>query len=521
MTDRPNAHDHRSPAEEDGATPAPDDARRLRRHLDAAVAAPVPDAWEQIRARSEDGATAVRLDRHAAPRHLSHRMLVAAAAVLVVVVGAVAVLATRGNDDSGRDRVQTPAEGPTGFYIPGDLPDDWQLRDVSATHMDQPLPCPCTITTFRGEGGSYGTIESAATGADVWMTGPERLGWADGTYDPGLPNDPSATRAAAWTIATEADGAGTRVLLSGGLDEATFLALAERWGDRPGAEPAALAGYAVTDTRTIEAPVRKVSSVRWTFERPGTQQRIGVSLTSEPFAGLGHGERVTLPGNGLEAFVATAGATVSVAATWPGHAGLFVRNVDASEAEPDAEPAAGHVPVSQETIEAVLGSFRPVDRTEWGAYVADRVPIEPGAPSLATESIDDWLRTGPPTIIRGTEEGDESSLLTVLEPEPATAPFGTSVEVTVGVVNDTGRVLRVRGCLNGAASLWLVDAEGRDRSGSNRSVSCSGEMWDAEPGERREIALSASLKDVKPGRYTAIVILSDVDVILRVPVTVT
>lgn len=509
MTDRPDDLDPSSTSGE---------ARRLRRHLDTAVAAPVPDAWDRIRARVEDGSTVVRLDRPN-ERRLSGRVLLGAAAAILVVAGVVAAIATRG-DGPGPGRVHTAPDGPTGFYVPGDLPEGWRVRDIGITAIDQPARCPCTIRRFRyHDGGSVTAVASDVSSPELWLPDADERSLADigGRYDDGgLAPGARGPRTAVWPARFsygEIDG--IHVLTSSDLDEQTLFTIARDWARQPGDRPPLNAD--LESTHRIDHPIATQVTAVWTFERPGTPQRIRVWLSPEgPTASQGRDE-VRVLGNGMPARVDQQGQRVRLSARRPGGAEIAADNFDTADAGPGADP----VPAPPDVVEAVLGTFRPVGAATWAAHLTDGPPLVGDPRPATTATIGDWNVAGRPMITAGSDDGDESGLLTVRPPGPRTGPSGNVVGIPIKVTNETGRDLTVRACLNTSATISLRDSSGSLRGGSTITDDCGGGPRTATPGEDLTVALSVDLRDVRPGRYTAIVTLSDLDVILRVPVTVT
>jgi len=112
---------------------------RLRAALAAAASAPVAPAWDTIRSRvlDDDESLGAPLHRTATPIPSRRAALLAAAAVLLVIVAGV-VVASR-PDDAPTQRAGTV--GPSGWFVPVDLPEGWSVTAVTAVRSDGPR-CP-------------------------------------------------------------------------------------------------------------------------------------------------------------------------------------------------------------------------------------------------------------------------------------------------------------------------------------------------------------------------------------------
>lgn len=106
-------------------------------------------------------------------RPLPGRLLVAVAALLLVAVGMVGLgMKLVGSDGADHHPDGGEAEGPTGFYIPGDLPPDWKVLGVGEFYSEAGfsgtspfIACPCSFTEVdQRQSDRYATIESVGGG---------------------------------------------------------------------------------------------------------------------------------------------------------------------------------------------------------------------------------------------------------------------------------------------------------------------------------------------------------------------
>ncbi|HMJ79022.1 MAG TPA: hypothetical protein VK507_23760 [Iamia sp.] len=108
---------------------------RLRAALAAAASAPVDPAWAMIRSRVlDEGPHAAPPLTGTATTSPARRVAVLAAAAALLVIVAGVVVASR-PDDAPAQRAGTTA-GPSGWFVPVDLPDGWSVTSVLASRPD-------------------------------------------------------------------------------------------------------------------------------------------------------------------------------------------------------------------------------------------------------------------------------------------------------------------------------------------------------------------------------------------------
>lgn len=505
----------------DHEEPSDDDARWFRTHIDPLVDQDVPDAWDHIRDRATGaGPTVVPLPA-AAGRSRPGRRMIATAAALVLVAGAVglAVLATRSGDD---DRLATDAST-TGFYVPGDLPEGWRVTSVyvheaRSDDVDRlAADCPCKFAAVtRDDGHRYLAMTSSG--------GPDALGAIDADRQPlaeldGWYEEDGPIRAVIWRTPT-----GSRSIASGTIERGGLEALATGWTDD-------LPSGDGVHAWSIDHEIEVVRSIAWTISNTDTGQSAHVSL--EPKV-VGYSvfafEEVELSGNHHTAGVLDGIGQASLVADW-GDAQIMASVLRTAAGDEAQAP-----PADQATVQAILGSFHPADAEGWAAHLAaigedSGVTLRGDLDSLMTDRLGDWLvLSGPskPTDreveISDGDPADPASAITVtIDVEELIVAPGESFAVEVTMTNETGATLELSGCPFGGAEWSAIGTDGTEFFGGSRAVDCSGEPYPWADGEVRTETFEFVGRGSEPlseGPFTAQIKFFNPDVTIAVPGTV-
>ena len=433
----------------------------------------------------------------AEPRPWPGRRLAAAVVLLVVAVGVVSLGMKLVDSDDDDQQAATTEAGATGFYVPGTLPTGWKVDrlETSSGAGAAAVLCPCTVTEVGRDDAGSGYV--AVTSAD------SHAAWSGA----GLPRDPLDGRfgwyedgpsidTVAWRTATASRAIGSSSL---GRDE--LLALADGWTS---GEPPVLDGHHVINSWSRDQPIERAHTVIWTFTNADTGQNLHVSMGAEVLgSGLLATSTVTLPGNGLPLGILPDDATA--VASWPGSTDVFAMSLsDLADGDDQATP-----PADQTTIEAILGSFQPVDAATWSDYLTsaprgESIPeAEPQdlAP-LRTETISDWLEGPEP----GTALPERTVEVVQMNPDDPSAAITVEsnvdfVDVAAGdrftieltMTNRTGAPVDltnrsggtgVGGCPFGSANWSIIDENGLMTPAGAIAVDCAGETEPWPSGEQ-------------------------------------
>lgn len=555
----------------DPTDPLDEDARWFRDAVDPVLdARPVPDAWAAV--RDQATGVAVSLAVRQRSRRPTHRWLAAAAVVGVLAAIGGAMVATTGGDDDADLAVDGP-EGPTGFYVPTDLPDGWMVRSLQErTSTFVAEECPCEQGTWTdGERSisihrSSGGIAADTSNWEPWSGAPGgrrildvdqhvRYGWQDGdaeTYVVGFGFDTAA----------EAEP-----LVSAWVDRSDVLAGPAGWDE--------------VERSSIGSEVEAVASASGTLYNDDLGLEVLFELGPEEILGASPDPFAVAAGDGSE-FAVLDGSDRTVllggtglAGAWPGGA-VFQMSSYLGEGRVSEG-------VTETQLIALAAAFQPASAAEWKRFVGevdttgkdpreidlmrrtlihptidglvfrdgDRLPgegIDPvdGAGPVPEDELEPPRVTIPaagfpsrplPTAPGADEPGSPAvadpvnTLAVETDPLAVTVTTGDPFTIAVTITNQTDRPVSVGSCFPAGAS-WTLEQDGRPLGSMGAfSVDCGGDRPQLlEPGDTLPVrpppgvftfaATTDRGQQIPAGRYEAVIRLAALDEPIRVPVTV-
>lgn len=269
---------------------------------------------------------------------------------------------TPGTSDPTDTEPDEPVDdGPTGFYLPGELPEGWTIRFEQITNPWQEL-CPCETGMWRGPGGE--TVKSFTSQRQEEPEGPYVFA-GDTTVHRDIPGGHLSIEEHQVT-ADWFDGETSRSIFAEGVDAGVVEQMARGWtGDSPLAAPG---GFEPVWSGTTPEIVRRTEFF-WVVHDDTTDRSMVVHVEpwmyDEPldyttvYPGV---EPTVVEGNGL-ALVQTPGwDEPHFEGLWPGGALMSV-------ASSYGEINHSAVPLTREEMLAVAGGFRPVSAEAWADYI--------------------------------------------------------------------------------------------------------------------------------------------------------
>lgn len=529
------------------AGPDPADTAWFRATFDPIADGPATDTWSDLERRLDGGPTPIPLRQHATARRAPR--LLAVAAVLLVIAGAVAVIVA-----SNRPEDQHVAGGgpPSGFYLPGPVPEGWTVEIESGTSGGTNDECPCTSTTFtRGDGRLIASETASDTGASEGGTATPVEGLPDGeAITTSLADDPTGANWVHWRA-----GDRYRYVISADLPEDVLIAFARAWGAEPGATPPATDGFAASNPLVVDGTTSDHAEARWRFIERSTGKEVDVGIgpaTMDLTALLG--TESTLE-NGYRVR-SVDGADTTLMGLWPGGAQIQVTSVSTATftevgtaidagggssasgsdgTETTAAATATSVPqgsssempaATKAEMLAMVGTFRSATAAEWAA--AD-VPA-----ALHTASIRDWFGidlvdpdgTGATTTVPAADQapviGLDGSVLddVVVRGAAVTIPAGSTGMVRLTATVAGNQPVEVPGCLLQNRTSWLEQDGRQIGSTQSQQVSCVSATETIEPGTPQEAEIETTAPD-EPGVYDLVVSVEQVQSPVTVQITVT
>ena len=352
MTD--DRHDRTAETPDDDATAG--DARWFRAAVDPVVGGPVPDAWTAIRDRATGAAPTVVPLAPVNPGRTTRPWVLMAAALVAFAAVAGTVFALVARDDDQGTVMSDVADGPTGFYVPTNLPDGWEVGSFgSSVDTIWSEWCPCEFTEWRS---GRRILSATRTTEDVDVSGDSFRPWD------GAPGGRRAVTDGTVVYTWRSDGLSTSIRASGFDDEAATDRQAEVWV-ADGRTLTGPDGFERTSDGTIDTNVRGIIAASGTLENPALGLSVHFRLRPDPLgwdtaAGSTAVETVQLDGSGLTV-LRPPDDPRSLRGRWPG---------DASFAISDCfEDCHSDTDVTAAQIEALAATFRPATAREWRAFV--------------------------------------------------------------------------------------------------------------------------------------------------------
>lgn len=372
------------------------DARWFRNAVAPVVdARPVADAWEDIRARATGEApTVVHLDRspRTAPAGGRRRLALAAAAVLAVAAIGTGIAVTRDGGDDDQRLTVAPEDTATGWYVPEELPDGWELESVETDWMDVEGTmdaCPCDQFVWTSPDGRQ-SIGTMSADADKFMLDEAMEGQTD-VESVVLAGDidAHAGKAGPYQVVSWVEGDRGWQVASLTIGREALIAAAGRVAADPTVPP--VDSYrALTMSIPALDGVRAYHSVRVLLRHP--ERGISVGYQLEPYPDT----MLTLLAGAVEELdpVTTDQplhkVMIESSNQAPGSSGEMQRHTAwflgqwpgaaISAGLEDSRLATG--PVTADDIESVLRSLRPATGDEWQTFIGS-----------AEGSVDDDART--------------------------------------------------------------------------------------------------------------------------------
>lgn len=276
-----------------------------------------------------------------------------------------------------------PAEGATGFYVPGEMPEGWSIRFEQITNPWRDL-CPCETAMWRGPGDSGLSTYTSQSPEEPEV--PEFEGNTS-TYrdiDGGYLEIAGDEVSARWF-----DGELNHSIYAEGLDPDAVEALARGWtGNSPLAAPE---GFELIWAGTTPEIVRRTEFFWRIEDDTGRSMIVHVEpwMFDVPFdysAYPGY-EPVELPENGLTLSQTPGWDETHLEGLWPGGALLSVA-ASYGEINHSADP------LSREEMLEVAGGFRPVSAETWADYIEQQYgpdAIDACRPLLLKPTLADLL----------------------------------------------------------------------------------------------------------------------------------
>ena len=387
MTEHIDGPDRTDGTDTNGAADHAD--RRWFRDVVAPVvdAEPVPDAWDDIRARAtgeaptaataagELGAKLVHLaPAPSADLPRRRRALLVAAAVLAVVGIVAGVVLTRdGDDERTVVAVPGPDDDATGWYVPEDLPDGWELESVDADWLDVKVPektaCPCTTTAWASDDAELVLTSFLSTESPVEAPADPDDDRAQGLGSgvTGWVDEMERTIQVAWT-----DAGVTSQLWTLGLSREPSLDAARTLVAQGPATPP-MPGLTERSSDTIPAGVRAYHSVLVTMVHQPSGRRATYGLIPE---GFDPGTLFLLlpnaptpeelPGQSLpvervevDANDGTGASEMLFHGRWPGSEVFVGRYVEPAPADP----------LNEDDLRLLAAALRPATGEQWRSFL--------------------------------------------------------------------------------------------------------------------------------------------------------
>jgi hypothetical protein len=313
--------------------------------------------------------------------------------VLPCLLVALAACGTADDRDAGSTRRDTssssspaepgPADGATGFYVPGELPKGWT---ISFQHLTNPWSgrCPCRTWTYRNEDGGVITAFTGADQGPIDVTPPEIVMEGGRSIPGGYIRSSGDTVSASWS-----DGTVHRGIEAKGVSDTTVEALARSWTAGSLQPPE---GFDETWSAGVPA-IEWLTELYWTISSPdGRSMVVHVApwtYDAPPLFPSPDQEPVVLEGSGLQLGRDLEWEGPHFTGWWPGGADVTVAG---SYGELNYS---GTYLTGREMLD-VAGGFRAVTADAWAAYVDDQVgagALEACGPQLLGDRLRDLLGT--------------------------------------------------------------------------------------------------------------------------------
>lgn len=372
---------------------SPVDGELVRRSLRALVAhqAPAADAWTDIRRRVEAGETGIVVTggSPAAKRPMARRALAAAAVVIALVGGLVATRLATSDDQGVSVSTDSPIE-PNGWYLPVGLPEGWHPLTVEVRLS--PDVCPCRDAIWADASGAR-SVELISRGTlDVDDTLDNSPGQAvdlgpgvEAKLESAAPPESEVSHGLIW----EADG--RRVLLgTTGLTDEQTLEIGRALVTDPLAMELPIDGVEAEADRRGQALLDEEAGVTVTYRAPsGHRVDYGIRLSDSQVINAPGAERyeaTRLEGQPMPVLRGEPYRFIGYDYTqyigqWPGAMTSSNGGVGVLR---DGSPN-----VTPEESDTLFAALRPVTTAEWRDMIAEAEdPTDGGPPEAA-------LRTAP------------------------------------------------------------------------------------------------------------------------------